>query len=164
MIAPALAPLGSPQILPTPSKKNRPEPGTWPERLFRLFANPVPPDTLPVEPPLVEPVEPVLPPVEPLEPPIPVLPVAPPLPVAPLPIPEPLLVPPVLPVVPVPPVEPVLPAAVFNEARTLWKFRLLIAALYVPLKNPFVQVAAACARGTPMPMPASSSPPTTKLF
>jgi hypothetical protein len=129
VIDPDVAPFGNPQILPTPSKKNRPEPGTWPERLFRLFANPVPPDTPPVEPPLVEPVDPVLPPVEPLEPPIPVLPVAPPPLLEPLPIPEPLLVPPVLPVEPVPLVEPVLPADAFNEASTLWKFRLLIAAL-----------------------------------
>jgi hypothetical protein len=135
VIADELASDCRPQILPVPSKKNRPAPGSWPERLFLLLAKPAPFETEPVDPP-VEPVAPVLPPVEPLDPvdpvlpddpPIPVLPVAPPPLLDPLPMPVPELVPPVLPVDPVLPL--VFPAAEFNEFNTLWKFRLVTSAL-----------------------------------
>jgi hypothetical protein len=104
-------------------------------------------------------------------PPIPVLPVAPPAVVVPLPMPEPELpVPAVDPVLPVDPELPVVPvppdpALAFNVASTFWKLRLVTDALYVPLRNPFVHdVAAYDARGRPSPIPASSRPPTIKLF
>jgi hypothetical protein len=95
-----------------------------------------------------------------VDPVVPVAPVAPVVPVVP--------VVPVLPVVPppVPPVEPVaLPAVVFKVESTFMKLRLVISALYVPVKNPLVHDVAAAyeARGRPNPAPASSSPPTRNL-
>jgi len=123
----------------------------------------------PVTPVLEEPVAPVL-----EEPVAPVLdePVAPVLdePVAPVldePV-EPVVDVPVEPVVDVP-VEPVVeppdPAAdALICDSTLLKLRFVISAVYVPVRNPFVQVGAAANVALGNPKPASNSPPTRKLF
>jgi hypothetical protein len=118
--------------------------------------------TAPVCPPVVV-VEPVLPvvDVEPVvEEPIPdVVVVA--VPVVPA---EPVVDEPVEPVV----APPVLPAVVLEDVlmadSTFMKLRLLISALYVPVRKPFVQVGAAANVALGRPRPASNSPPTTKLF
>ena len=114
----------------------------------------------PTLPPLVPPV-PV-----PLPPPVPVLPVAPPL-VEPAPPPPVDPVPPVVPLLPVDPVDPppAFAADVFSVESTFIKLRLVISALYVPVKNALVHEGAAYdGRGRPKPAAASSSPPTRKLF
>jgi hypothetical protein len=96
----------------------------------------------------------------------------PPVPAVP-PLVDPPAVPPPPAVEPVPPVDPVLPvepppafpAVVFRVESTFMKLRLVISALYVPVKNALVHVAAAYVGvGRHKPAPASSSPPTRKLF
>jgi hypothetical protein len=186
-----LPPLGLdiPTMLPFPSKKYRPNPGVWPDRLPGLL--PKPPGF--VEPGVVEPVdavleEPVLaveavlepvvavpvmpeellPPVDPVVPvpvdavvPVPLVPVVPVVPLVPL-VPVPLVVPPAVLVPPVLPVVPVPPAALFSVVSTVLRFKLEICALYVPVRFALVQpVMPYETRGRPSPKPQKIRPPIT---
>jgi hypothetical protein len=184
-----LPPLGLdiPTMLPFPSKKYRPNPGVWPDRLPGLLPKPpgfvepgvvAPVDAVLEEPVLavdavLEPVVavPVMPeellpavdavvpvPVVPVMPVVPLVPVVPPVPVVPVP----LVVPPVVLVPPVLPVVPVPPAALFSVVSTVLRFKLEICALYVPVRFALVQpVMPYETRGRPSPKPQKIRPPIT---